>query len=575
MSDHRNSLDYQAIQDFRAARQQADLERIKAALVGKSTELMSYEDVREKLRLQETNQRRLKEIPLDAIVGSVGRSTDFTRSFFPRMESNEQRWTRVRMQAESMDGLPPIEAYQLGEVYFVIDGNHRVSVARSLGSSTIEAYVTKVQTKLPISQDFNPDQLIIMERYSNFLESTGLGDACSDIDLQMSEAGNYRVLENQIRLHQAWMEEKISYQDAAIDWYKTVYCPVIQIIRERGMLRDFPQRTETDLYVWIEVHRQDLAERLGWKMEPDVAAADLIIQHGQKPKKLLQRAGQALTDMITPESLESGPMPGEWRRIMLATHQEDNLFRNILVAINGDIDGWNALDQAVRFAQSENSRVHGLHIQGGEYVLEAGRKEEIQHKFNTRCQEADIAAEISFETGNIASTINDRARWMDLVVLSLAHPPGPQPLNRLSSGFSQLLRRCPCPVLAVPMGAKAVHRVLLAYDDSLSSKEALYIATHLGKRWKSPLTVISVTPKDEAKDILNYPREYLQEAKVHAEYLERTGSPASQILQTASDKQSDLILMGTYGYSPIKAVALGSTVDEILRAFDHSTMICR
>ena len=128
MVEDTHSAAISALQQFRAARLQGNLEKIQAALSGKSADLLSYEDVRSKVNAQETNLRELKDIPLDAIAGSVGRYADFTRRFFPLQEGDENRWARVRLQAERLDGLPPIEAYQLGEAYFVIDGNHRVSV---------------------------------------------------------------------------------------------------------------------------------------------------------------------------------------------------------------------------------------------------------------------------------------------------------------------------------------------------------------------------------------------------------------------------------------------------------------
>jgi hypothetical protein len=88
----------------------------------------------------------LHEIPLNEIVGSLGRHTDFNRQFLPRKDSQAGRWARVRM-AYDHSGLPPIEVYKLGEIYFVADGHHRVSVARQLGARYIEAYVIEIEPK--------------------------------------------------------------------------------------------------------------------------------------------------------------------------------------------------------------------------------------------------------------------------------------------------------------------------------------------------------------------------------------------------------------------------------------------
>jgi len=571
MDDEHSSIALQAVQDFRAARLQANLERIRATLQGKSADLLSYEEVREKLRAKETNRRQLKEIPLDAIVGSVGRYSDFTRQFFPRQESGKHRWMKIRMIVESFEGLPPIEAYQLEDGYFVIDGNHRVSVARSLGAESIEGYVTRVEVNVPLTSDVGPDELIIMERYAIFLERTQLKAAFPNIDLQMSAAGNYRILEHQIKIHQQWMESDCSYQEAAVDWYKTVYCPVVQIIRKRGMMRDFPQRSETDLYVWIEKHRNDLVKHLGWPLDADAAAIDL----SQRPKSFLQRVRKKIHNTIIPAPLNKGAMPGEWRKTWLSTHQDQALFRHILVAINAKEEGWTALKLALDFAQHEKSQVHGLHITDRKKGISDYQREQIQSTFDRACKDTAVRTGLRFKQGNIAQMLNDEARWVDLVVVSLKHPPGPRAINRLSSGLSQLIRRCPRPVLVVPQGTKPFTHMLLAYDDSLTSKEALFIAAYLAKSWQMPLTVVTVKTENEDVDILRYARNYLADEKIQANFIGKQGKAASEILQVAKDYLCDLIIIGSYGHNPILEVVLGSTVDEILRNFDSAVFVCR
>ena len=132
-----------AVEDFRRARRKASLEQVLARLTGKTIDLLSYEDVRRKLRATSGVSQDLREIPLDAIIGSVGRYADFTRSFLPRKDSDEGRWARVKVAVDDLSGLPPIEVYQVGEAYFVRDGNHRVSIARELGATHIQLSMLK------------------------------------------------------------------------------------------------------------------------------------------------------------------------------------------------------------------------------------------------------------------------------------------------------------------------------------------------------------------------------------------------------------------------------------------------
>jgi hypothetical protein len=111
---------------------------------------------------QESSERVLRYIPLDAIVGSVARSREFIRGFLPRKSIRADRWIGVKMAMTGLQGVPPIEVYRIGESYFVQDGNHRVSVARQMGLTHIEAYVTLVKTKgcNPPSAVFLGDQSI-------------------------------------------------------------------------------------------------------------------------------------------------------------------------------------------------------------------------------------------------------------------------------------------------------------------------------------------------------------------------------------------------------------------------------
>ena len=207
-----------AVKDFRRARRQAQLERVMARLTGASTDLLNYEDVRQKLKGSRTTSRGLRDIPIDAIIGSVGRYTDFTRSFLPRQDEDQTRWARVGRAMSDPTGLPPVEVYQIGEAYFVMDGNHRVSVAKQLGATHIEAYVTECHTKVPLSPDVRPEDLIVKAEYAEFLEHTRLDELRPDADLSISLAGRYRELEEHISVHRYFMgieqEREIPYEEA-------------------------------------------------------------------------------------------------------------------------------------------------------------------------------------------------------------------------------------------------------------------------------------------------------------------------------------------------------------------------
>ena len=114
--------------------------------------------------------------------------------------------------------MPPIQVYKVGEVYFVLDGNHRVSIARARNAADIRAYVTEVATRVPITPDTDLDDLIIKSEYIDFLEKTHLDEVRPEADLTITAPGQYQLLENQIAYHHQQLEgdkaQTISIPDA-------------------------------------------------------------------------------------------------------------------------------------------------------------------------------------------------------------------------------------------------------------------------------------------------------------------------------------------------------------------------
>lgn len=130
--------------EFMKVHRAATIRFLWGRLAHHQVHLCAFEETKRTLHLTLTGPRTLQEVPLERIVGSVGRADDYTRNFLPRRVSDEARWVRVR-QAVDAEGLPPLELYRVGESYFVQDGHHRVSVLRSLNTRMAEAYVTEVR----------------------------------------------------------------------------------------------------------------------------------------------------------------------------------------------------------------------------------------------------------------------------------------------------------------------------------------------------------------------------------------------------------------------------------------------
>jgi hypothetical protein len=485
--------------DFRRTRRQAALMDIFSRLTGKSAELLSYEDVRKQLRGRQSAERKLHDIALDAIVGSVGRYREFTRGFLPRKTISEDRWVRVKMAMIGLSGVPPIEVYRIGEAYFVLDGNHRVSVARQMGLKTIQAYVTEVKTRVSLTKDIDPDDLILRAEYAEFLEQTRHNELRPEADLSVTAPGQYPKLLEHIDVHRYFMgieqQREIPYLEAVTHWYDTVYRPVIRLIREKGLLRYFPKRTETDFYLWLARHRTELEKELGWDISAEAAIAHLSSRFvPQKYNPVCERLKSVLTlDEQTELPLQQGRPQ--------VFHREDHVFNDLLVSIDGEETGWVALEQAFRVAWRERARLRGLHVVSSQEQRDSEHVQAVRAEFERRCQTAGIAGKLAVDVGKPANQIYERARWNDLVVAKLTEPFLDPASARLDVGFRVLLRRSPQPVLVVPNVVSPLDRILLAYDGGPKAKQALYIATYLAGWWHVSLVVVTVSEEDrEASD---------------------------------------------------------------------------
>mgnify|MGYP005837053127 CR=1 FL=1 len=573
-----------ALEDFRAARRRAVLEIAMAALTGRPATLLPYDEVRQKLRARESAHRELRDIPVEAIIGSVDRYADFTRSFLPRHDATGQRWARVSAAAaEPTGGLPPIEVYQIGDAYFVIDGNHRVSIARQLGTPTIQAYVTEVHTRVPLGPNDHIEDLIIKARQVEFLEQTRLDEFYPDADFTLTAAGNYRTLENDIEAYRFIIESQIgqaiSDEDAVRRWYAERYQPIVNLLSERGLLVEFPDRTETDLYVWLIRHQLDLQAELGWNIPPEIAAAHLADEHGQRSAaQPVPSLATRLRELLTAER----PLPAspDWQPHPPA-RRPDQWAVSLLVPINGEPESWAALDQALVIATRSDTRIYGLHVLPTSDAGETDRTKAIKTEFEARLAAANASGQLAIEVGTVERTIVDRARWADVVILRIQHPPGTGTLSRLTSDLRNLIRRCPRPILAIPGAPSPLSRAFLAYDSSPKAREALYIAAYLAAAdgWRLPLVVAAANQNSTttAAAWLDDARTYLDSLSIPATYLELTATddPTTALIQAATDHACDLILMGGYSRSFMLDVVLGNTVDRVLRTSPIPVLICR
>jgi len=276
---------YRADGAFSHARRRVLFQRVLQFFTGaRPGGLLSFDEVRAKLKVKGQHYAGLQTIPLEKIAGSVGRYQEFNRAFLPTQEHIRERWKRVYEVAHRPAGFPPIDVYQIGEVYFVRDGHHRVSVLKELGATTIEATVTVLDTPIPLSADVDETELDLKAEYATFLQETRLDVLRPNQQIEFTLPGQYRKLYEHIAVHRHYLglreEREIPWEEAVARWYDEVYHPTVQVIAAEDILAAFPDRTEADLYLWIIEKRHYLSEEEGQDVPLEQAATEFSREFG-------------------------------------------------------------------------------------------------------------------------------------------------------------------------------------------------------------------------------------------------------------------------------------------------------
>lgn len=271
-----------AREDFDAARFRAFRRAIRATLTGRGRRLLSLDRVLEAAGLEGKSFGGVREIPLDKVVGSAGppgKAADFDPGFLPVNRRLRDRWTRVYTAMVEGDELPPIDVYRVDDQYYVIDGHHRVSVARNLGRDLINARVVEVRTRAPLGPDVDAAALLRAADYSAFLDSTQLHRVRPEARLECSRLGRYDELFKHVLGHRYFLGlergQQVPLPEAAASWFDHVYLPIAKLIRKHHVLEQYPGWTEADLYVEITRRWLQLSEA-GEPSGPDPAVHSLL-----------------------------------------------------------------------------------------------------------------------------------------------------------------------------------------------------------------------------------------------------------------------------------------------------------
>ncbi len=290
--------DDRARADFDTARRKAFWNEIVSFLSGRPNQLLSWDDVRGKLGVRGQVYQGMQAVPVNKIIGSVGRYQDFDRVFLPTQDRTADRWRSIACAHYDDVSLPPVKLYKIGDAYFVLDGNHRISVARECGIEFVDAEVIEAETRVAVTSELDANDLEIKGEYARFLKRTRLDELRPDQHIEFTIGGGYERLLEHIAVHRYFMgleqQRFIPEDEAVCDWYDNLYLSLVHIISEKDVLADFPGRTEADLYLWIMDHQHYLRERFGPGVETEQAAEHFADHYTTRPIKRILHAVQEL-----------------------------------------------------------------------------------------------------------------------------------------------------------------------------------------------------------------------------------------------------------------------------------------
>jgi hypothetical protein len=254
--------------DFGRARRRRAMARVAAALRREPSDvnvILPFEEVVEALGRRGERRLGAQTIPLESIVGTVDRAREFDRAFRPTSRKTRTRWERIAEATRKGKAMPPIDVYRIGELHFVRDGHHRVSVARELGWDAIDAYVTEVITELGADRAIRLHDLALKSHQRLFYERVPLPAQARE-QIELSDEWRYAALAEAVeawgfRYIQAHGGEPLTRAEVAEAWFAQEYVPVVEMLREADLVR---RGTETESYMRVSHLRYLILRTHSW-----------------------------------------------------------------------------------------------------------------------------------------------------------------------------------------------------------------------------------------------------------------------------------------------------------------------
>ncbi|HSG80293.1 MAG TPA: hypothetical protein VLD62_11980 [Acidimicrobiia bacterium] len=249
------------ISSFPKAHRKEVYRRLTRSVTGGDDGLIPFEEVRERLRLWQQSYKGVRTIRVDNIVGSAARSSDFTDDWLPKRPHMRRRWEALEKRWPEGD-FPPIQAYEVNGAYYVIDGHHRVAIAKSRGIEFLDAEITEIHTGLDITPEMDFGKLLHLQQEQAFMDHSGLGRVRPDARILVSRAVGYRRMLEHVRVHGYHLmqarQRVLPPEVIAADWYERTYLPTIETARREGLVDAMKDSTEGDVFLWIHQRRRRL-----------------------------------------------------------------------------------------------------------------------------------------------------------------------------------------------------------------------------------------------------------------------------------------------------------------------------
>ena len=251
MSHSSGSARTDASYDFARARRRQALTRLTALVRRNSGEVLRYEDVVAAAGYVDERDLGLQVVRLDTVVGTVDRTRDFDRAFRPRSGRSRARWERIAVAYRTGESLPPIDVRRVGDMHFVVDGHHRVSAARALGLSSLDARVVEVRTRLaPATSEFE-----IQTHERLFAERVPL-PAEAHRRIRLTHEERWAALAEGVEAwgfrHMLDTRELLDRAEIARRWFAQVYEPTVELLREADLIG---ADGETEAFIRLETQR--------------------------------------------------------------------------------------------------------------------------------------------------------------------------------------------------------------------------------------------------------------------------------------------------------------------------------